>query len=136
MAWGTGSCPKVEKIFGPGNQYLTAAKMILQNSEAMVFIDMPSGPSEILVIADKYANPVHVIADLLSQAEHGPDSQVVLVITGDGIDLGAIETEVSKQCNALPSGGFASKALSHSFTVFAKDLVEVVSFLLPAMSYT
>ncbi|KAF9617558.1 hypothetical protein IFM89_037370, partial [Coptis chinensis] len=68
LAWGTRSCPKVEKIFGPGNQYVTAAKMILQNSEAMVSIDMPAGPSEVLVIADKYANPVHIAADLLSQA--------------------------------------------------------------------
>ncbi|XP_066366387.1 histidinol dehydrogenase, chloroplastic-like isoform X2 [Miscanthus floridulus] len=128
MAWGTASCPKVEKIFGPGNQYVTAAKMILQNSEAMVSIDMPAGPSEVLVIADKYSNPVHVAADLLSQAEHGPDSQVVLVIAGDGVDLGAIEAEVSKQCNTLPRGEFASKALSHSFTVFAKDMVEALSF--------
>ncbi|RLN42552.1 histidinol dehydrogenase, chloroplastic isoform X1 [Panicum miliaceum] len=128
MAWGTASCPKVEKIFGPGNQYVTAAKMILQNSEAMVSIDMPAGPSEVLVIADKYANPVHVAADLLSQAEHGPDSQVVLVIAGDGVDLDAIEAEVSKQCNALPRGEFASKALSHSFTVFSKDMVEAISF--------
>ncbi|KAG2534743.1 hypothetical protein PVAP13_9NG080700 [Panicum virgatum] len=91
MAWGTASCPKVEKIFGPGNQYVTAAKMILQ-------------------------------------AEHGPDSQVVLVIAGDGVDLDAIEAEVSKQCNALPRGEFASKALSHSFTVFAKDMIEAISF--------
>ncbi|XP_048141543.1 histidinol dehydrogenase, chloroplastic-like isoform X10 [Rhodamnia argentea] len=68
MAWGTESCPKVEKIFGPGNQFVTAAKMILQNSEAMVSIDMPAGPSEVLVIADKYASPVHIAADLLSQA--------------------------------------------------------------------
>ncbi|CAN6297552.1 unnamed protein product [Urochloa humidicola] len=128
MAWGTASCPKVEKIFGPGNQYVTAAKMVLQNSEAMVSIDMPAGPSEVLVIADKYANPVHVAADLLSQAEHGPDSQVVLVIAGDDVHLGAIEAEVSKQCNALPRGEFASKALSHSFTVFAKDMVEAISF--------
>ncbi|KAI3964047.1 hypothetical protein MKW92_014290 [Papaver armeniacum] len=68
MAWGTSSCPKVEKIFGPGNQYVTAAKMILQNSEAMVSIDMPAGPSEVLVIADKHASPAHIAADLLSQA--------------------------------------------------------------------
>nr|CAD1819608.1 unnamed protein product [Ananas comosus var. bracteatus] len=128
MAWGTESCPKVEKIFGPGNQYVTAAKMILQNSEAMVSIDMPAGPSEVLVIADKHANPVHVAADLLSQAEHGPDSQVVLVVAGDGVDMGAIEAEVNKQCASLPRGEFASKALSHSFTVFAKDMVEAISF--------
>lgn len=128
MAWGTTSCPKVEKIFGPGNQYVTAAKMILQNSEAMVSIDMPAGPSEVLVIADKEANPVHVAADLLSQAEHGPDSQVVLVIVGDGVDLRAIEVEISKQCNSLPRGEFASKALGHSFTVLARDMVEAISF--------
>ncbi|XP_073011150.1 histidinol dehydrogenase, chloroplastic isoform X1 [Typha latifolia] len=128
MAWGTASCPKVEKIFGPGNQYVTAAKMILQNSEAMISIDMPAGPSEVLVIADKYANPIHVAADLLSQAEHGPDSQVVLVIAGDGVDVGAIEAEVSKQCACLPRGEFASKALSHSFIVFAHDMVEAISF--------
>ncbi|CAL9135532.1 unnamed protein product [Musa textilis] len=128
MAWGTPSCPKVEKIFGPGNQYVTAAKMILQNSEAMVSIDMPAGPSEVLVIADKHANPVHVAADLLSQAEHGPDSQVVLVIAGDGVDIDAIQAEVSKQCANLPRGEYASKALSHSFVVFARDMVEAISF--------
>ena len=66
----------MDKIFGPGNQYVTAAKMALQNSEAMVAIDMPAGPSEVLVIADAGAPPAHVAADLLSQAEHGPDSQV------------------------------------------------------------
>ncbi|OUZ99376.1 Histidinol dehydrogenase [Macleaya cordata] len=128
MAWGTASCPKVEKIFGPGNQYVTAAKMILQNSEAMVSIDMPAGPSEVLVIADKHASPVHIAADLLSQAEHGPDSQVVLVIAGDGVDVDAIEKEISKQCQSLPRGEFASKALTHSFTVFARDMIEAVSF--------
>ncbi|XWS11517.1 hypothetical protein CRYUN_Cryun37aG0005000 [Craigia yunnanensis] len=158
MAWGTESCPKVEKIFGPGNQYVTAAKMILQNSEAMISIDMPAGPSEVLVIADKHASPVHIAADLLSQpkvqfasictlhknpacigpdvlsdkicysrAEHGPDSQVVLVTAGDGVDLKAIEEEISKQCQSLPRGDFASKALSHSFTVFAHDVVEAIS---------
>ena len=67
---------QVDKLLGPGNQYVTAAKMLLQNSEAMVSIDMPAGPSEVLVIADADADPAHVAADLLSQAEHGPDSQV------------------------------------------------------------
>ncbi|KAL8108803.1 hypothetical protein AgCh_025046 [Apium graveolens] len=128
MAWGTESCPKVEKIYGPGNQYVTAAKMILQNSEAMVSIDMPAGPSEVLVIADKQANPVHIAADLLSQAEHGPDSQVVLVIAGDGLDISAVEVEIDKQCKNLPRGEFASKALSHSFIVFARDMVEAITF--------
>lgn len=128
MAWGTESCPKAEKIFGPGNQYVTAAKMILQNSEAMISIDMPAGPSEVLVIADKHASPVHIAADLLSQAEHGPDSQVVLVIAGDGVDIKAIDEEIKKQCESLPRGQFALKALSHSFTVFSRDIVEAISF--------
>ncbi|KAK9096231.1 hypothetical protein Sjap_021728 [Stephania japonica] len=128
MAWGTASCPKVEKIFGPGNQYVTAAKMILQNSEAMISIDMPAGPSEVLVIADKHANPVHIAADLLSQAEHGPDSQVVLVIVGVDVNVEAIEKEISDQCNCLPRGKFASVALSHSFIVHARDMVEAISF--------
>ncbi|KAJ1389711.1 Histidinol dehydrogenase, conserved site [Sesbania bispinosa] len=128
MAWGTETCPKVEKIFGPGNQYVTAAKMILQNSEAMVAIDMPAGPSEVLVIADKHAIPRHVAADLLSQAEHGPDSQVVLVIAGEGVDVNAIEAELSKQCQSLPRGEFAAKALSHSFIVYARDMLESINF--------
>ncbi|KAL2343698.1 hypothetical protein Fmac_004983 [Flemingia macrophylla] len=125
MAWGTETCPKVEKIFGPGNQYVTAAKMILQNSEAMVSIDMPAGPSEVLVIADKHAIHRHVAADLLSQAEHGPDSQVVLVIAGEGVDLNGIQEELRKQCLSLPRGDFAAKALSHSFIVHAHDMLEV-----------
>jgi histidinol dehydrogenase len=128
MAWGTESCPKVEKIYGPGNQYVTAAKMILQNSEAMISIDMPAGPSEVLVIADKHSNHVHIAADLLSQAEHGPDSQVVLVIAGEGVDIIGIENEIEKQCQNLPRGEFASRALSHSFIVFARDMVEALSF--------
>ncbi|GFZ14344.1 histidinol dehydrogenase [Actinidia rufa] len=119
---------QVEKIFGPGNQYVTAAKMILQNSEAMVSIDMPAGPSEVLVIADEHANPIHIAADLLSQAEHGPDSQVVLVIVGDGVNARTIEEEISKQCKTLPRGEFAAKALGHSFTVFARNMVEAISF--------
>ncbi|KAG4946139.1 hypothetical protein JHK87_042146 [Glycine soja] len=123
-----GTTCKVEKIFGPGNQYVTAAKMILQNSEAMISIDMPAGPSEVLVIADKHAIPSHVAADLLSQAEHGPDSQVVLVIVGDGVDLNAIQEELSKQCESLPRGEFASKALSHSFFVYARDMLEAINF--------
>ncbi|XP_075501992.1 histidinol dehydrogenase, chloroplastic isoform X2 [Primulina tabacum] len=128
MAWGTESCPKVEKIYGPGNQYVTAAKMLLQNSEAMISIDMPAGPSEVLVIADKHASPVYIAADLLSQAEHGPDSQVVLVVAGNDVDLTAILDEINKQCQSLPRGDFASKALDHSFTVFARDMVEAIGF--------
>ncbi|KAI3880231.1 hypothetical protein MKX03_015210 [Papaver bracteatum] len=102
--------------------------MILQNSEAMVSIDMLAGPSEVLFIADKHASPAHIAADLLSQVEHGPDSQVVLVIAGDGVDVEAIEKEISSQCQSLSRGDFASKALSHSFTVVARDMVEAISF--------
>jgi len=116
MAYGTQSCPKVDKIVGPGNQYVTAAKMLLTNSEAMISIDMPAGPSEVLVVADGGASPAHVAADLLSQAEHGPDSQVVLLAL-PGVDLDGVQQEVDKQCNALPRNETARKALSHSCIV-------------------
>ncbi|KAI4325371.1 hypothetical protein MLD38_030776 [Melastoma candidum] len=82
------------------------------------------GPSEVLVIADKYANPVHIAADLLSQAERGPDSQVVLGLVRDGFDVKSIEEEITKQCLSLRRGDFHSKALSHSFIVVARDMVE------------
>ncbi|MEW5320235.1 MAG: hypothetical protein WDW38_011323 [Sanguina aurantia] len=127
MAWGTASCPKVDKILGPGNQYVTAAKMALQNSEAMVAIDMPAGPSEVLVIADAGANPAHVAADLLSQAEHGQDSQVVLVAL-PGVDLNAVEAELSKQCDALPRNETARKALKHSYAIRVAGQQEAIEF--------
>ncbi len=116
MAHGTASCPKVDKLLGPGNQYVTAAKMLLQNSEAMVSIDMPAGPSEVLVIADGGADPAHVAADLLSQAEHGVDSQVVLLAL-PGTNVDAIQAAVEAQCAALPRGDVAAQALSHSCVV-------------------
>jgi len=116
MAYGTETCPKVTKIFGPGNQFVTAAKMTLQNSTAMVSIDMPAGPSEVMVIADMDAPIAFVAADLLSQAEHGKDSQVVLV-TLPGVDIEAIHAEVERQRALLPRGDIASEALSHSFVV-------------------
>ncbi|EIE26673.1 histidinol dehydrogenase [Coccomyxa subellipsoidea C-169] len=122
-----GGAQAVDKLLGPGNQYVTAAKMLLQNSEAMVSIDMPAGPSEVLVIADAEASPAHVAADLLSQAEHGPDSQVVLVAL-PGVDLAAVEDEVDRQCDALPRGDVARKALSHSCIVVAKDKAEAANF--------
>jgi histidinol dehydrogenase len=120
MAYGTGSTPKVDKIFGPGNQYVTAAKMAVTNSEAMVAIDMPAGPSEVLVIADAGAPANHVAADLLSQAEHGPDSQVVLVAL-PGVDVGAVQAEIELQCAALPRGDTARRALEHSCVVRVAD---------------
>jgi histidinol dehydrogenase len=127
MGYGTQTCPKVDKIFGPGNQFVTAAKMTLQNSEAMCAIDMPAGPSEVLVMADKDAHPDHVAADLLSQAEHGPDSQVVLVVTPD-VDLDAIVSAVAKQAAALPRSEITAKALGHSYAVVVKDLAEACAF--------
>eukprot|EP00897_Mesotaenium_endlicherianum_P009596 jgi/Mesen1/8665/ME000504S08106 len=128
MAWGTDSCPKVDKILGPGNQYVTAAKMMLQNSEAMVSIDMPAGPSEVLVIADEGAPHAHVAADLLSQAEHGPDSQVVLVAVGDRVDVKGIERAVQEQCDALPRGSIAWRALDHSYVIVAPTMEEACRF--------
>lgn len=127
MAFGTESIPKVDKIFGPGNQYVTAAKMILQNSEAMVSIDMPAGPSEVLVIADETADPEFIAADLLSQAEHGSDSQVVLVVT-ESADLNAINKAVEEQLSKLPRKEFATDALGKSFTVVVENTEEAMEF--------
>lgn len=127
MAFGTDSIPKVDKIFGPGNQYVTAAKMILQNSEAMVSIDMPAGPSEVLVIADSHADPDFIAADLLSQAEHGSDSQVVLVVTAD-TDLQAIENALSQQLENLPRKEMAADALDNSFSVVVETTTQAMKF--------
>jgi len=127
MAFGTKSIPKVDKIFGPGNQYVTAAKMILQNSEAMVSIDMPAGPSEVLVIADRQADPDFIAADLLSQAEHGSDSQVVLVVTKD-TDLNAIESALSQQLDSLPRKEMAADALANSFSVVVESTLQAMEF--------
>lgn len=127
LGWGTATCPKVHKIFGPGNQFVTAGKMVLQNSEAMVAIDMPAGPSEVLVIADAGAPLPHVAADLLSQAEHGPDSQVVLVAL-PGVDVAALEEEVQRQTAALPRAETTRKALSHSYVVTVPDRAAAIAF--------
>jgi histidinol dehydrogenase len=125
MAWGTQSTPKVDKIFGPGNQYVTAAKMLLQNSEAMVAIDMPAGPSEVLVIADRDAPLSHVAIDLLSQAEHGPDSQAILIAL-PGVDVEGLKKEVEYQCSLLPRAEVTKKALSHSRIISVRDVQEAV----------
>jgi histidinol dehydrogenase len=127
MAYGTQSVPKVDKLFGPGNQYVTAAKMALQNSDAMVAIDMPAGPSEVLVIADKHANPAFVAADLLSQAEHGIDSQVVLLATQE-FNLKQLQEELQAQCNALPRAEIAKKALKNSFAISFDTTTEAMHF--------
>jgi histidinol dehydrogenase len=127
MAFGTESIPKVDKIFGPGNQYVTAAKMILQNSEAMVAIDMPAGPSEVLVIADGNANPEYVAADLLSQAEHGSDSQAVLVATVD-FDTENFIRVLNKQLEQLPRKDFATEALSKSYILIVDNTSDAMDF--------
>lgn len=127
MALGTESVPKVDKIFGPGNQYVTAAKMILQNSEAQISIDMPAGPSEVLVIADEQAEPAYVAADLLSQAEHGSDSQVVLTAT-KGFNLSSMERELQSQLNDLPRKDMASGALDNSFIIVTNTIREALEF--------
>lgn len=125
MAHGTATCPKVHKVFGPGNQFVTAAKMLLSNSEAMVSIDMPAGPSEVLVVADGGADPVHVAADLLSQAEHGRDSQVVLLATPDA-DVDAILKAVREQCSTLPRQEVAEAALGNSCAIKVDSLEEAI----------
>ncbi|KAA8499621.1 Histidinol dehydrogenase, chloroplastic [Porphyridium purpureum] len=128
MAYGTESVPKVDKICGPGNQFVTSAKMLLQNSgEAMVAIDMPAGPSEQLCIADASANPAFVVSDLLSQAEHGKDSQVVAVVL-PGFDLEAMERELVQQMQVLPRSEFAKIAISKSLVVKVRDVDEALKF--------
>ena len=127
LAFGTETIPKVDKIFGPGNQYVTAAKMVLQNSDAMVAIDMPAGPSEVLVIADGSADPAFVAADLLSQAEHGSDSQAVLVATRE-MPLDALQHELQKQLEQLPRKQFATEALSKSYILVADNSSEAMRF--------
>lgn len=127
MALGTETIPKVDKIFGPGNQYVTAAKMMLQNSEAMVSIDMPAGPSEVLVIADETADPEFVAIDLLSQAEHGADSQAILVATRD-TDISSISDALEEQLASLPRKEFASKAIENSFALIVNDSMKAIQF--------
>ncbi|GAC99652.1 histidinol dehydrogenase [Pseudozyma hubeiensis SY62] len=130
LAYGTESCPKVDKIVGPGNQFVTAAKMLVQNeTDAIVSIDMPAGPSEVLVIADGKADPAFVASDLLSQAEHGPDSQVVLVgIALTPAQLDAIESEVDKQARALPRVDVVRQAIDKSVTVIVPDRTTAMSW--------
>ncbi|MES3017878.1 MAG: histidinol dehydrogenase [Bacteroidota bacterium] len=126
MAYGTESIIKVDKIFGPGNQYVTKAKTIIQ-SESQTAIDMPAGPSEVLVIADKSANPVYVAADLLAQAEHGADSQAVLVSDSKEI-IDQTIAELSKQILELPRKEIAAKAIANSYAILTQDLNEAIRF--------
>lgn len=123
MAYGTESVPKVYKIFGPGNQYVTAAKQ--QVSLRDVAIDMPAGPSEVEVLADATANPAFVAADLLSQAEHGVDSQAILVTTDEHL-ISNVEEEVRRQLAALPRKEIASRSLENSKLILVKDMDEAM----------
>lgn len=129
MAYGTESVTKVDKILGPGNQFVTAAKMYVSNdTSAGVSIDMPAGPSEVLVIADKDANAAFVASDLLSQAEHGVDSQVVLIaIDLDEAELQAIENELHEQAMALPRVDIVRGAIAHSVTIQVKNVEEALA---------
>lgn len=126
MAFGTESIPKVDKIFGPGNQFVTKAKSLVQ-SLTNVSIDMPAGPSEVLVIADESANPAYVAADLLAQAEHGPDSQAVLVATSATI-VQAVNDELAKQLAILPRAEIAKMAIANSYAVITENLQDAMAF--------
>ena len=126
MAYGTESIPAVYKIFGPGNQYVTCAKQLVQQSG--IAIDMPAGPSEVAVYADETAKASFVAADLLSQAEHGVDSQVVLVVR-DGSVVGRVEKEISAQLEKLPRKELAQKALENSKVILVKNKEEAIDLL-------
>ena len=125
MIFGTGSVPKVDKIFGPGNQFVTAAKQLSHNHG--VAIDMPAGPSELLIIADNSACRKFVAADILSQAEHGTDSQVVLVSDSEKLIL-EIGLEIQKQIKDLPRKEIAEKAFENSKFILVKSMEEAVEF--------
>jgi histidinol dehydrogenase len=127
MAYGTETIPAVYKIFGPGNQYVTAAKQLVQLDG--IAIDMPAGPSEVCVLADDTANPAFVAADLLSQAEHGPDSQVLLVSTSQKL-VSAVQEALANQVAVLPRKDTAEKALAHSQAIVAAtgdDAIDLVN---------
>jgi histidinol dehydrogenase len=131
MAYGTATVPKVFKIFGPGNQYVTAAKQLIQQQG--VAIDMPAGPSEVCVYADETAIPSFVAADLLSQAEHGADSQVLLIASNRNI-IDLVQIELEQQLAELPRQDFATKALSHSKAIVValrEDAIQLINAYAP-----
>jgi histidinol dehydrogenase len=124
MTFGTETIAQVNKIFGPGNQYVTAAKQMAQTF--CVAIDMPAGPSEVLVIADESCNPVFVAADLLSQAEHGADSQVILLSNNEHV-INETLLEITKQLDALPRKEIATKAIENSKAILLNDIDKCIS---------
>lgn len=126
MAYGTESIPKVDKIFGPGNRYVTQAKQLIQGT-TLTAIDMPAGPSEVLVLADETANPSYVASDLLAQAEHGFDSQSILVATSSKT-IHQTLAELEKQIAVLPRKAIAEKAIENSYAVLVDDLFEGMNF--------
>jgi histidinol dehydrogenase len=125
MTYGTESIPKVYKIFGPGNQYVVAAKQLVSLTD--VAIDMPAGPSEVEIIADGAANPAYVAADFLAQSEHGADSQSILVTTSETL-AEAVKVEIARQLSELPRRNFIEKSLSHSRIIILKDDIEMMEF--------
>ncbi|MDD3095411.1 MAG: histidinol dehydrogenase, partial [Candidatus Marinimicrobia bacterium] len=125
MAYGTGSVPAVFKIFGPGNQYLTAAKQLA--SMEGVAIDMPAGPSEVLIIADQSADPAFLAADLLSQAEHGPDSQVLLLSNDKDLSEKVLE-QVRIHSAGLPRADIVKESLGYAAIVILKDIEACMDF--------
>jgi histidinol dehydrogenase len=126
MAYGTETIPKVYKIFGPGNNYVTLAKQLVSLGD--VAIDMPAGPSEVAVIADENADSAFIASDLLSQAEHGPDSQVLLVTSKEEI-IKPVQIEINKQVRQLPRKEIALKALSHSMIILMTDDDQIIDLI-------
>lgn len=126
MAYGTETVSKVDKIFGPGNAYVTEAKRQVSNDFRGAAIDMPAGPSEVLVIADETADADFIAADLLSQAEHGPDSQVVLV-TPSPVIADQVTDAVQRQLKELSRADIAEQALASSLIIIAESLTQSVS---------
>jgi histidinol dehydrogenase len=126
MGYGTESIPAVDKMFGPGNQYVTMAKQLM--AKEGLPIDMPAGPSEVAVVADDSADPVFVAADLLSQAEHGGDSQVILVSTSAAL-IERVQAEVARQLSTLPRQEIAAQAIAHSRAILLHDEDEVVALV-------
>ena len=126
MAYGTETIPKVHKIFGPGNQYVTKAKQLV--TEDGLAIDMPAGPSEVLIMADDSSNPAFVAADLLSQAEHGEDSQVMLVVDNELL-IDPIQKEIERQIKTLPRKDIADQSLVNSRVVLLEDKTDAIAFV-------
>lgn len=126
MGYGIAGLPKADKIYGPGNSWVTAAKQLIQQ-RAMVAIDMPAGPSEVMVIGDKHSDPEFAAADLLAQAEHGPTSQVVLVSDSEDF-ITKVILELDRQLPLLPRASIAEKALANSYTLLTQTMDEAIDF--------